>query len=94
MAARAAAEDGPAGRRPDRRSGPGQDAAAPAAREPAAAQAPAAGPASQGPGATFHFSGGTPSFGGSLVAGDQHGVSGGTVHGDVHLGGTDQGGTR
>ncbi|MEU0926183.1 MULTISPECIES: hypothetical protein [Streptomyces violaceusniger group] len=73
---------------------PGQDAAAPAAREPAGAQAPAAGPASQGPGATFHFSGGTPSFGGSLVAGDQHGVSGGTVHGDVHLGGTDQGGTR
>ncbi|WNE98158.1 hypothetical protein PS467_23945 [Streptomyces luomodiensis] len=70
------------------------DAAPESAPAPAAGSAPAAGPASQGPGATFHFSGGAPSFGGSLVAGDQHGVSGGTVHGDVHLGGADQGGTR
>ncbi|MET8855288.1 hypothetical protein [Streptomyces sp. NPDC004579] len=34
----------------------------------------------------FDFGGGSPSFGGSLVAGDQHGVSGGQVTGDVHLG--------
>ncbi|MEU9140312.1 hypothetical protein AB0D33_30910 [Streptomyces sp. NPDC048404] len=34
----------------------------------------------------FTFGGGSPSFGGSLVAGDQHGVSGGQVTGDVHLG--------
>lgn len=34
----------------------------------------------------FDFGGGSPSFGGSLVAGDQHGVSGGHVTGDVHLG--------
>jgi hypothetical protein len=34
----------------------------------------------------FNFGGGSPSFGGSLVAGDQHGVSGGQVTGDVHLG--------
>ncbi|MEV0121008.1 hypothetical protein AB0I16_05505 [Streptomyces sp. NPDC050703] len=34
------------------------------------------------------------SFGGSYVAGDQHGVSGnGTVHGDVHLGGGGAAGT-
>ncbi|GAA2248859.1 hypothetical protein GCM10010232_40330 [Streptomyces amakusaensis] len=38
-------------------------------------------------GVTITFQGGSPSFGGSLVAGDQHGVSGGTVTGDVHLGG-------
>ncbi|MCT9006931.1 hypothetical protein [Streptomyces rhizosphaerihabitans] len=36
----------------------------------------------------FNFGGGSPSFGGSLVAGDQHGVSGGQVTGDVHLGRT------
>ncbi|MFE2072620.1 hypothetical protein [Streptomyces misionensis] len=36
----------------------------------------------------FDFGGGSPRFGGSLVAGDQHGVSGGQVTGDVHLGGT------
>jgi hypothetical protein len=38
-------------------------------------------------GAVFHF-GGAPTFGGSLVGGDQHGVSGGQVTGDVHLGGS------
>ncbi|WP_149038329.1 hypothetical protein [Kitasatospora sp. MBT63] len=32
------------------------------------------------------FTGGTPSFGGSLVTGDQHTVSGGQVHGDVVTG--------
>ncbi|MFK0114922.1 hypothetical protein [Streptomyces sp. NPDC090994] len=46
---------------------------------------PAAAPAG---GAVFHFTGGAPSFGGSLVGGDQHGVSGGQVTGGVHLGGT------
>lgn len=37
-------------------------------------------------GAVFHFHGGAPSFGGSLVGGDLHGVSGGHVDGDVVLG--------
>lgn len=46
------------------------------------AQQPAAPPAN----VVFNFGGGSPSFGGSLVAGDQHGVSGGQVTGDVHLG--------
>ncbi|MBC2901235.1 hypothetical protein [Streptomyces cupreus] len=41
-------------------------------------------PGSAGP--VFNFNGGSPSFGGSLVGGDQHGVSGGRVTGDVHLG--------
>ncbi|MEV6200647.1 hypothetical protein AB0M64_11770 [Streptomyces sp. NPDC051771] len=36
----------------------------------------------------FHFHG-APVVHGSFVAGDQHGVSGGTVHGDVVLGGTE-----
>ncbi|MER7044489.1 hypothetical protein [Streptomyces jumonjinensis] len=44
-----------------------------------------------GGGVTFAFHGGAPSFGGSLVAGDQHGVSGGQVTGDVHLGGVSGG---
>jgi len=61
---------------------------------PATEAEAAPAPAPRGTGAAFHFSGGAPSFGGSLVAGDQHGVSGGTVHGDVHLGGTDRGGAR
>ncbi|MEV0177757.1 hypothetical protein AB0I54_00420 [Streptomyces sp. NPDC050625] len=39
-------------------------------------------------GVVFNFNGGAPSFGGSLVGGDQHGVSGGQVTGDVYLGGT------
>ncbi|WP_055717436.1 hypothetical protein [Streptomyces torulosus] len=42
-------------------------------------------------GPVFHFNGGAPSFGGSLVGGDQHGVSGGQVTGDVHLGGGSKG---
>ncbi|MFB7332548.1 hypothetical protein ACFC00_12950 [Streptomyces adustus] len=46
------------------------------------------------PGAVFNFNGGSPSFGGSLVAGDQHGVSGGQVTGDVHLGGHELGHER
>ncbi|AZM54885.1 hypothetical protein DMA15_21905 [Streptomyces sp. WAC 01529] len=39
--------------------------------------------------ASVTFLGGSPSFGGGFVNGDQHGVSGGVVHGDVHLGGGD-----
>lgn len=52
--------------------------------------APSPPPASPTP-ASVNFLGGSPFFGGSFVNGDQHGVSGGTVHGDVHLGGS---GTR
>ncbi|MEU6377522.1 hypothetical protein [Streptomyces sp. NPDC046909] len=48
---------------------------------------PGAGAA--GGGVTFTFNGGSPSFGGSLVGGDQHGVSGGEVTGNVHLGGSE-----
>jgi hypothetical protein len=43
------------------------------------------------PGVVFNFNGGSPSFGGSLVGHDQHGVSGGQVTGDVHLGGHERG---
>ncbi|MFD6132262.1 hypothetical protein [Streptomyces diastaticus] len=35
----------------------------------------------------MHFTGGAPVFGGSFVMGDQHGVSGGRVVGDVVMGG-------
>jgi hypothetical protein len=38
--------------------------------------------------AVFQLNGAVVSFGGSMVAGDQHGVSGGQIAGDVHLGGT------
>ncbi|MFD9884973.1 hypothetical protein ACFWZT_26300 [Streptomyces alboflavus] len=41
-----------------------------------------------GVGAVFNFHGGAPTFGGSLVGGDQHVVSGGQVSGDVYLGGS------
>ncbi|WP_406374010.1 hypothetical protein OG788_26940 [Streptomyces sp. NBC_00647] len=62
---------------------PGPEAAGPRA-EPAQAAAP--------PGnVVFNFNGGSLSFGGSLVGGDQHGVSGGQVTGDVHLGGNSSG---
>ncbi|MFI0965181.1 hypothetical protein ACH4S8_27870 [Streptomyces sp. NPDC021080] len=57
--------------RPEQSARPGQQPARPAAP-----------PAN----VVFDFGGGSPSFGGSLVAGDQHGVSGGQVTGDVHLG--------
>ncbi|QIJ64189.1 hypothetical protein [Streptomyces sp. JB150] len=51
------------------------------------APGPQAPPRAQPPGGVvLTFLGGSPSFGGSLVAGDQHGVSGGQVTGDVHLG--------
>ncbi|MER5397885.1 hypothetical protein [Streptomyces sp. NPDC002599] len=52
------------------------------AQQPAQPAQPAAPPAN----VVFTFGGGSPAFGGSLVAGDQHGVSGGQVTGDVHLG--------
>ncbi|MET7451105.1 hypothetical protein ABZT03_04240 [Streptomyces sp. NPDC005574] len=56
---------------------------------PAAAPAPLQPPApTPSPGPVFNFGSGSPRFGGALVAGDQHGVSGGQVTGDVHLGGT------
>ncbi|AWN27929.1 MULTISPECIES: hypothetical protein [unclassified Streptomyces] len=60
-----------------------------AAEKPAvgAADATEKAPAAPGHGVTFNFFGGAPSIGGSMVAGDQHGVSGGQVTGDVHLGG-------
>ncbi|KAB1979752.1 hypothetical protein [Streptomyces triticiradicis] len=57
----------------------GSESAEEPARQPAAPAAPPAG-------VVFNFGSGSPSFGGSLVAGDQHGVSGGQVTGDVHLG--------
>ncbi|MEU0138356.1 hypothetical protein ABZ203_00620 [Streptomyces albidoflavus] len=47
--------------------------------------APAPAPATQPP-AGIHFTGGAPAFGGSLVMGNQHGVSGGRVDGDVVMG--------
>ncbi|MEU8485295.1 hypothetical protein [Streptomyces sp. NPDC048641] len=42
-------------------------------------------------GVVISFNGGSPSFGGGFVGGDQHGVSGGQVTGDVHLGGSGPG---
>jgi hypothetical protein len=79
--------EGPApGSRGAETSGAPADAAAAAA--PAAPAAPARGGGPAGGGAVFNFGSGSPRFGGSLVGGDQHGVSGGQVTGDVHLGGT------
>ncbi|MGW1501253.1 hypothetical protein ACWCQW_22190 [Streptomyces mirabilis] len=72
------------GERPaPRRDRPG--AQAPGSQAP---EARAARPSAPPAGAVFHFDGGAPTFGGSLVGGDQHGVSGGQVTGDVHLGGS------
>ncbi|MFD0275067.1 hypothetical protein ACFVHB_14365 [Kitasatospora sp. NPDC127111] len=69
----------------------------------AAAAGPSGGPAvapppprsggAERPGAVFHFHG-APVVHGSLVGGDQHGVSGGQVTGDVVLGGTLRGNAR
>ncbi|MFI9363626.1 hypothetical protein ACIG5E_21625 [Kitasatospora sp. NPDC053057] len=55
---------------------------------PAAAPVPQGAPQPQGAPATFQFLGGTPTFGGNLIGGDQHVVSGGEVHGDVNTGNT------
>ncbi|MFJ8358720.1 hypothetical protein [Streptomyces sp. NPDC093984] len=60
---------------------PGTTAPGATAPDVPSAPRPAAG------GVVFDFGSGSPRFGGSLVAGDQHGVSGGQVTGDVHLGG-------
>ncbi|MFF4489768.1 hypothetical protein ACFY0F_25270 [Streptomyces sp. NPDC001544] len=76
---------------------PGGSGDRPAPRVPMQGGPPEDRPAPDGqrgapaPGAVFHFNGGAPSFGGSLVGGDQHGVSGGTVNGDVSLGGHERG---
>ncbi|MFI6649008.1 hypothetical protein ACIBI8_15505 [Streptomyces sp. NPDC050529] len=84
--------DGPAPSGDNESSRHAQDRAA--ARTPA--PAPAEGPRhtrEQPPaqerhgGAVFNFHGGAPVVHGSLVGGDQHGVSGGQVTGDVVLGG-------
>jgi hypothetical protein len=60
---------------------------APGADTPASPP-PSGAPSAPPSGVVFNFNGGSPSFGGSVVAGDQHGVSGGQVIGDVHLGGS------
>ncbi|KUL54478.1 MULTISPECIES: hypothetical protein [unclassified Streptomyces] len=70
--------------------GTGDAAPAPEPRGPR----PAPGAPTAATGAVFDFGGGSPCFGGSLVAGDQHGVSGGLVAGDVNLGGATPGGAR
>ncbi|MEU1663300.1 hypothetical protein ABZ547_06780 [Streptomyces sparsogenes] len=80
--------------RQSHRNDQGQEHGRSGGHEAGRSPAPAPSAAPHGSGPAFHFTGGAPSFGGSLVAGDQHGVSGGTVHGDVHLGGTDRGGSR
>ncbi|MEU3691313.1 hypothetical protein [Streptomyces narbonensis] len=69
---------------------PAEPPAAASAAAPVAAPAAAPAPTPQQPsaGAVFHFHGGAPVIHGSLVGGDQHGVSAGQVTGDVVLGGT------
>ncbi|WP_405768849.1 hypothetical protein [Streptomyces sp. NBC_01538] len=73
---------GGSGDRPAPRTPPAPEAAQ-APRVPAQGTSPESRPA---PGAVFNFNGGV-NVGGSVVAGDQHGVSGGQVTGDVNLGG-------
>ncbi|MFG3228391.1 hypothetical protein ACGF07_26915 [Kitasatospora sp. NPDC048194] len=65
---------------------PSTPAAAP--DQPAPTPAAAAAPGGARPPATFQFLGGSPSFGGNLIGGDHHTVSGGQVHGDVNTGNT------
>lgn len=82
------------GAAPDRAPEPASASAPAPASAPASApvhapphaEAPAPAPA-QAPGPVFHFHG-APVINGSFVAGDQVGVSGGQVTGDVVLGGT------
>jgi hypothetical protein len=66
---------------------------APAA-EPTAHSTPRAEPEPPVHGGGIHFLGGSPSFGGSLISGDQHIVSGGVVHGDVNIGNSGIGNIR
>ncbi|MEW2705648.1 hypothetical protein ACWGUN_19400 [Streptomyces koyangensis] len=70
------------------RPGPaGGTEAGPSGGGPASDSAPAPAPTpSTQPPAGIHFTGGAPAFGGSLVMGNQHGVSGGRVDGDVVMG--------
>ncbi|RST05061.1 hypothetical protein EF910_13995 [Streptomyces sp. WAC07149] len=62
-------------------------APAPSAGKRTSAAAPPSAPQERSAGAVFNF-GGNPVIHGSLVGGDQYGVSGGHVSGDVVLGGT------
>ncbi|MFV0134239.1 hypothetical protein ACLGIH_13500 [Streptomyces sp. HMX87] len=81
-------------------SGPdGADASHPTAPEPDGSHAsrPARAGAEGGapaPGPVLNVNGGTVSFGGGYVAGDQHGVSGGRVTGDVVMGAKTERGER
>ncbi|OKK10815.1 hypothetical protein [Streptomyces sp. CB02400] len=75
------------------------DRPAPAASAPEAGPhqnrpAPAGHRGAPAPGPVLDISGGTVSFGGGYVAGDQHGVSGGQVTGDVVMGGKTERGER
>ncbi|WP_406459090.1 hypothetical protein OH768_31025 [Streptomyces sp. NBC_01622] len=97
-APRAPGSEAPAPDAPASQS-PASDAPAPDDREervPPQGGSPENRPAPDGtrgapaPGVVFNFNGGPPSFGGSLVGHDQHGVSGGQVTGDVHLGGQER----
>ncbi len=70
------------------------DRPAPAAPAPGTAEedarshpAPAGHRGAPAPGPVLDVGSGSVSFGGSYVAGDQHGVSGGRVTGDVVMGG-------
>ncbi|MFE2424244.1 hypothetical protein [Streptomyces hokutonensis] len=97
-AAQAPAEDTPAARPPASDAPAARPPAsdAPKERVPPQGGSPENSPAPDGPrgapapGVVFNFNGGPPSFGGSLVGHDQHGVSGGQVTGDVHLGGQER----
>lgn len=67
---------------------PAHEEPGPTTPPPGAAPGRPTGSPPSGSGAVFNFHGGAPRFGGSLVGGDQHGVSGGRVTGDVCLGGS------
>lgn len=81
-----APDDRPAGRSTGEAGDTGTPGAGAAARPGRAAATPPAGgaPPTGGAAITFH---GSPHINGPVVGGDQYGVTGGTVHGDVHLGG-------
>ncbi|MDW4908566.1 hypothetical protein RB628_25315 [Streptomyces sp. ADMS] len=70
---------------------PGSTRQAPKATEPPRVPAQGTSPESRpAPGPVFNFNGAV-NIGGGVVAGDQHGVSGGQVTGDVNLGGRNGG---
>ncbi|MGC3003232.1 hypothetical protein ACPF8X_33885, partial [Streptomyces sp. G35A] len=60
----------------------------------ASSPAPGGSRGAPAPGPVLHTGGGTVHFGGGYTVGDQHGVSGGQVTGDVVMGGKTQGGER